>query len=184
MPTRTCYVQSFQWALGMAEMDLQDGAKKQPDFSFVDNNSDLLPEENTFPTTIFEVAYSEALRKLSVDCSRFIACSVGRGLLAIGIDIKNDSDNRLKTVRCSKWELVSIDLIKAWPPTDGVYGGQQLDTLYRSDAHAKDEAGDLVCPPATSFYCISQVGSEENQAIYAFHAKQVESFLVGYNLVE
>ena len=44
--------------MGTAEIDLQNGAKKQPDYSFVDDNPNLLPEEKTFPTTIFEVAYN------------------------------------------------------------------------------------------------------------------------------
>ena len=51
--------------MGTAEMDLQDGAGKQPDFSFVDDSSSLLNEERTFPTTIFEVAFSETSKKLA-----------------------------------------------------------------------------------------------------------------------
>lgn len=159
--------------MGTAEMDLQDGAGKQPDFSFVDDSSSLLNEERTFPTTIFEVAFSETSKKLAVDCGRFIACSVGRGLLAIAIDIKKDSKDNLSSVRFSKWELASIQEIESWPPEDGCnYAGRQLNTLYRSDL------GDVISL-ATSFYCISRVGAGENGAHYAFHAKQVDTILVG-----
>ncbi len=85
-----------------AEMDLQIGAGKQPDFSFVDDGSSLLNEERTFPTTIFEVAFSETSRIPAVNCGRFITCSVGHGLLAIVINIKKDSKDNLSSVRFSK----------------------------------------------------------------------------------
>jgi len=158
-----------------AEMDLQDGAGKQPDFSFVDNSAGLSNEESTFPTTIFEVAYTETSQKVANDCGRFIACSVGRGLLAIAIDIKRDKQGNLANVRFSKWELTSIEVIKSWPPDgDSDYYGQNLDTLYRSDA------GDPGAP-AKSFYSISRLGtgSEEGSTHYVFHAEQVDTVLVG-----
>ena len=161
--------------MGTSEMDLQDGAGKQPDFSFVDRNADLSNEESTFPTTIFEVAYTETSHKVAVDCGRFIACSVGRGLLAVAIDIKTDAEGNLKTVRFSKWELTSIEAIESWPPEDNSdYSGQNLNTLYRSDG------GDPRAP-ATSFFCISRLGTnvEDNPDYYAFHAEQVDSVLVG-----
>jgi hypothetical protein len=166
--------------MGTAEMDLQDGAGKQPDFSFVDDSTSLLNEERTFPTTIFEVAYSETSKKLAVDCGRFISCSVGRGQLAIAIDIKRDAKGNLSTVRFSKWELASIEQID-WPPEDDSdYYGQELDVLCRSDT------GDIQSP-ATSFYCISRVGAGQNMGHYVFHAEQVDthlvgSFLIGYHI--
>ena len=60
-------VVSKVFPMGTAEMDLQDGAGKQPDFSFVDDSATLLNEERTFPTTIFEVAYTETSKKTG-DC--------------------------------------------------------------------------------------------------------------------
>jgi hypothetical protein len=169
---------------GSAEIDLQDGARKLPDFSFCDRDSRLSSEERSFPTTIWEVAYTEATSKLAVDCARFIACSLGRELLAIGVDIKHSEERgirKLASVKCSTWELDHIERISHWPPRAGdKLFGRDLDTLYRSDRHATAEARDLVCPPATSFFCISEVGDQGTRAFFAFHAKETQAFNASY----
>jgi hypothetical protein len=160
--------------MGSADMDLQDGTGKQPDFSFIDRSVGLVNEEEwCFPTTIIEVAFTETSLKLAVDCGRFICCSIGRGLLAIAIDIRKDTKGKLLAVRFAKWELSSIEEIGSWPP-EGIsaYSGKNLDTLYRSDG--VDEP-----TPATAFYCISRIGAGEKAAHYVFHAKEVEACLVG-----
>jgi len=169
---------------GSAEIDLQDGARKLPDFSFCDWDFRLSSEERSFPTTIWEVAYAEAASKLAVDCAQFIACSLGRGLLAIGVDIKHSEERgirKLALVKCSTWELDRIECISHWPPRAGdKLLGCDLDTLYRSDGHATAKARDLVRPPATSFFCISEVGGQGSQAFFAFHAKETQAFNVSY----
>ena len=165
--------------MGTAEMDLQDGAGKQPDFSFVDRSASLVnEEERSFPTTIFEVAYTESSQKLAVDCARFVCCSVGRGLLAIAIDIRKDTKGKLSAVRFAKWELASIEEVSSWPPADdSVYAGRNLDTLHRSD-------GSTSPTPATSFYCISCIGTGDKAKHYVFHGKEVDACLVGYPNVQ
>jgi hypothetical protein len=160
--------------MGSADMDLQDGTGKQPDFSFIDRSEGLVNEEEwCFPTIIIEVAYTESSQKLAVDCGRYIACSMGRGLLAIAIDIKVDKDGKLVSVRFAKWELDSIEEIETWPPVEGsMFYDRELDKLYRSDDGPPRA-------PATSFYCICRVGPAANAAYYAFHAKEVEACVVG-----
>ena len=91
--------------LGSVDIQLVDGLKKSPDFSFSDSNPDLSLDAHSFPTIIWEVVLTEPSRELAKDCGRFIACPQGRGLLAIGIDIKHAIGARLLTVRCSIWEL-------------------------------------------------------------------------------
>ena len=168
---------------GSAEIDLQDSARKLPDFSFCDRDSRLSSEERSFSTTIWEVAYTEAASKLAVDCAQFID-SLGRGLLAIGVNIKHSEERgirKLASVKCSTWELDHIERISHWPPRAGnKLFGRDLDTLYRSDRHATAEAQDLVCPPATSFFCISEVGDQGSQSFFAFHAKEMQAFNVSY----
>jgi hypothetical protein len=162
-------------SLGSADIELVDGFKKSPDFSFSDSDPNTPPEACSFPTSIWEVALTESSTKLAVDCGRFIACSQGRGLLAIGIDIKHDQDE-LPSIRCSMWELEDGELIESWPLTDPSHPmfGRKLDTLYRSDT-ADDE---ILLPPATSFFCISQLGTLDALETIAFHAKVVQDFAV------
>ncbi len=94
-------------SIGSADVLLEDRFKKSPDFSFVDSSPNVPLEASSFPTIIWEVALTESSADLVIDCGRFIACSKGRGLLAIGIDIKHDNSSvaGLPSIRCSIWEL-------------------------------------------------------------------------------
>ena len=170
--------------LGSADIQLVDGLRKSPDFSFADSNPDLPLDARGFPTIIWEVALTESSRELAKDCGRFIACSQGRGLLAIGIDIKHAIGDRLPTVRCSIWELDEGEHIEQWPPTQpsDMMFGQELDTLYRSDMYAAADE-ELVCPPAKSFFCISQLGTLDDPETIAFHAKEMQNFSVSLRVV-
>ena len=160
-------------SLGSADIELVDGIKKSPDFSFSDSDPNIPPEARSFPTIIWEVALTESSAKLAVDCGRFIACSQGRGLLAIGIDIKHGNDDELPSVRCSIWELDDGELLETWPPTHLSHPmfGRELDTLYRSDM-TNDE---IILPPATSFFCISQLGPLNAPETIVFRAKEVQN---------
>jgi len=166
-------------SIGSADIELVDGLKKAPDCSFADSDPNIPPDARSFPTIIWEVAVTESSAKLAMDCGRFIACSQGRGLLAIGIDIKrgkDDSGINLPTVRCSMWELERGTIITPWPPTqpsNPMYGWA-LDTLYRSDTDNQTS----VLTPATSFFCISQLGDPNAPETIAFYAKEVQNFLV------
>ena len=164
-------------SLGSADIELVDGLKKAPDASFSDSDPRIPLEARSFPTIIWEVALTESTAKLAVDCGRFIACSKGRGLLAIGIDIKHHKDhvNGLPSVRCSIWELEDGNVI-TWPPTSESHPmfGRELDTLYRSDTDDTES----VLEPATSFFCISQLGELDAPETIIFIAKEVQNFAV------
>ena len=41
-----------------------------------------------WPTVIWEVAYSEDEKKLACDPARYVACSLGRVWLAIGLNVE------------------------------------------------------------------------------------------------
>ncbi len=70
-------------SLGSADIELVDGLKKAPDFSFTDSDPTIPLDARSFPTIIWEVVLTEPTAKLAVDCGRFIACSKGHGLLAL-----------------------------------------------------------------------------------------------------
>lgn len=163
-------------SLGSADIELVDGLKKAPNFSFSDSDPNIPLDARSFPTIIWEVALTESTAKLAIDCGRFIACSKGRGLLAIGIDIKHEKDGRLPSVRCSIWELEEGKVITLWPPIQQSHPmfGWELDTLYQSDM----DDTELVLEPATSFFCISQLGALDAPETIAFVAKEVQNFAV------
>lgn len=149
---------------GSAMAWLQDGAKC-PDFSIFsdqhpdpsqrfrerDGNADIIG----CPTVVVEVAYSEKHRDLAVDCGRWIACSLGRVRLAIGIDIdytferKKDSDVEeriLNSITCSTWVIKGIE------QNVTQRDGEEIDVLMRTD----NQTG----KPATQFSCLSLISPD------------------------
>jgi len=46
---------------------------------------------------------------------------------------------------------------------------------------AADE--ELVCPPAKSFFCISQLGTLDDPETITFHAKEMQNFSVSLRVV-
>ena len=82
----------------------------------------------------------------------------------------------MPSVRCSIWELEEGKTITPWPPTQPSHPmfGRELDTLYRSDTDNTES----VLEPATSFFCISQLGPLNAPEIIAFVAKEVQNFAV------
>ncbi len=71
---------------GQVTLPLVNG-RKSADFSLADNTPGLPNVFAVFPTLVWEVAYTQPSRELAATCARWIACSLGRVLLAIGIDI-------------------------------------------------------------------------------------------------
>jgi len=66
-------------------------------------------------------------------------------------------------------------------PSDMMFG-RELDTLYRSDMYATADE-ELVCPPAKSFFCISQLGTLDDPETIAFHAKEMQNFSVSLRVI-
>jgi len=137
---------------GCSRVRLADG-RKSPDASYVDNTPGIEERLKGIPTVVFEVGWTEVSNKVAHDCGRWIACSLGRTNLAIGIDIigKEAEDGRTELAQlwCTVWELVGTDTLLECPVDE------DLNRLIRTDGHFEDPEFLIDVPPATSYACIS-----------------------------
>jgi hypothetical protein len=137
-----------------ADVSLEDGVKS-PDFSLYDHDPTEVALTQLWPTVVCEVAYSERAEKLAYDLGRYVACSLGRVQLAIGVNIertraREGQPRGLTQATCAFWEVEDLDTFATFEQA----GSQPLDRLIRCDDHA-DKADDHVVPPATKFSCVS-----------------------------
>jgi hypothetical protein len=151
-----------------ANVSLEDGIKS-PDFSLYDHDPKEVALTQLWPTVVWEVAYSEKAEKLAYDLGRYVACSLGRVRLAIGVNIeRNRATGGLQTLKratCAFWEVEDLDIFATFEQA----GSQPLDRLIRCDSHA-DEADDRVVPPATKFSCVSLFKGEYFKFVVSQHA--------------
>ena len=156
---------------GSADVDLEDGIKS-PDFSLYEDHPTKQPLTQAWPTVAWEVAYSENEQKLAYDLARYVACSLGRVRLAIGVKIERDpavpvgrQPRGLKKVTCAFWEADYAETFATLEES----GSQVLNHLTRCDSHA-DEADDYVVPAATKFSCVSKFDRKYVKFVVSQHA--------------
>jgi hypothetical protein len=115
------------------------------------------------PTVVWEVAYSEPSKKVAEDCGRWIACSLGRVLLAISVDIVMekgpDGEQVIKKATCELWELVHSEPLSELSPDD------VLEELVRSDGLEDHPELILDVPPSKEFMCISTLSSSKEEGL-------------------
>jgi len=188
---------------GQVTLPLVDG-RKSADFSLADNTPGLPKILAVFPTLIWEIAYTQTSQELAAICARWIACSLGRVLLVIGIDIvekklkktrtdkrdkkrsekksekqpekenSEDSQKVLKHVDCFLWELIHSEELADVPE------GETLNKLVRCDEHSDDPKH----PVGTRYYCISGLleGGKTGPPFIKYVAGLVQSFRVSLTI--
>ncbi|KAF8811485.1 hypothetical protein BYT27DRAFT_7252739 [Phlegmacium glaucopus] len=148
---------SFVRLGGSANVHLEDGIKS-PDYSLYENNPMKQPLTQGWPTVVWEVAYSENEKKLARDLARYVACSLGRVRLAIGVNIECNyvagQRQGLKKVTCTFWEADYAETFTTLEES-----GSLLNHLTRCDDYA-DEDEDHVVPTPTKFSCVSKFDGE------------------------
>jgi hypothetical protein len=82
---------------------------KSPDFSLYEVNDDNPSKilDNTTPTIVFEVAYTQPTRSVVLEAARHICLTRGQVQLVVAIDIiheANTKPRKLKSVTWSHWE--------------------------------------------------------------------------------
>ncbi len=148
---------------GTSLVQLQ-GDKKSADYALFDATPGMHAIFRKYPTLVCEVAYAETSAKLAEDCGRWIACSLGRILLAVGLDITlkkkiNKEDlPEISAVFCNFWELIGAERFDELPE------GTLLDTLIRDDKFQKQAAEHTGYPPSSSFFCISLLGRQKSSS--------------------
>jgi hypothetical protein len=108
--------------------------------------------DNTTPTVVWEVAYSETERKLALDAARHICLSLGLVQLVVAVKIEHcDSfPKRLERVTWSHWELVDAEPVAEW-------GGALDDPQpFGWDAVTNH---DFVPPIGTKYQAVVKIGS-------------------------
>ena len=153
---------------GFADVDLEDGIKS-PDFSLYEDHPTKQPLMQAWPTVIWELAYSEDEKRLAHDLGRYVACSLGRVQLAIGLKIERNcavagQPQGLK-VTCAFWE---VDYAKMFA-TLKESGSELLNHLTRCDEYA-DDTDDYIVPAATKFFCVSKFDGKYVKFVVSEHA--------------
>ena len=138
---------------GSADVELEDGIKS-PDFSMYEDHPTKQAMTQAWLTVVWEVAYSEDEKKLARDLGRYIACSLSRVQLAIGLKIERcpaviGQARDLKKVMCTLWEADYAEIFATLEES-----GSELNRLMRCDTYSDD--ADYVVPIATKFSCISK----------------------------
>lgn len=139
---------------------MTDGSIKSPDYSMYEYSPKVFGTAG-WPTVVWEVAASEDEKKLAYDLGRYITCSSGRVLLAIGLKIEFDpapkgpkQPRNLKRVICTFWETEDIQCFATLEES-----GSELDRLTRCDEYV-DQDLDYVVPPVSKLSCVTQILGE------------------------
>ena len=154
---------------GSADVDMEDGIKS-PDFSLYEDHPTKQPLTQAWPTVVWEVAYSENEKRLARDLGRYVACSLGRVRLAIGLKIEHSpvvggQQWGLKKGTCAFWEADYAETFATLEES----GSELLNHLMRCDEYA-DVANDYVVPAATKFSCVSKFNGKYVKFMVSEHA--------------
>jgi hypothetical protein len=154
---------------GSADVDLEDGIKS-PDFSLYEDHPTKQPLTQAWPTVVWEVAYSEDEKRLAFDLGRYVACSLGRVRLAIGLKIERNHavagrPRGLKKVTCAFWEADYAETFATLKES----GSELLNHLTRCDKFA-NAARNYVVPAATKFSCVSKFDGKYVKFVVSEHA--------------
>jgi hypothetical protein len=159
---------------GCADVELEDGVKS-PDFSLYEDHPMKPPTTQAMPTVVWEVAYSEDENRLVHDLGRYVACSLSRAQLAVGLKIEHNCAvagqlQGLKKVTCAFWEA---DYAKTFTTLEES-GAKLLNHLTRCDEYA-DDTDDYVIPAATKFSCVSKFDRKFIKFVVSKHALYMAS---------
>ena len=154
---------------GSTDVDLEDGVKS-PDFSLYEDHPTKPPQTQALPTVVWEVAYAEDEKKLTHDLGRYVACSLGRVRLAVGLKIERNrtvagQPRGLKKVTCAFWEADYAETFATLEES----GAKLLNHLTRCDEYA-DDADDYVVPAATKFSCVSKFDGKFIKFVVSEHS--------------
>jgi len=137
---------------GTADVKLTCG-HKAPDFSLYElkdtAESEADKDDNSTPTVVWEVGYSENVKKLALDAARHICLTRGRVLLVITIDIihednrVNGGSRRLKEVKWAHWEMdysACQEVDDKWDGELNVLEPERLEAVDESCVHPAPNA--------------------------------------------
>ncbi|KJA23583.1 hypothetical protein HYPSUDRAFT_581959 [Hypholoma sublateritium FD-334 SS-4] len=147
-------------AYGSADVHLEDGTTKSPDYSYYDPNkppkdSMLERYRRMYPTIIWEVAFAEDARKLGSDCARWVGASGGNINMAISITIQSLSEPDI-TEEFSGSITISVWRVHDFIEDEGT-NDCECGFLRRTDGHSDE---DLASPLADEYLFISNWGGD------------------------
>lgn len=137
---------------GTASIQLTDGTSKSADFIWLDPHFVKADQQgksrldsaskNSYPTVVLEVGLSETAQKLSMDCARWILCTLGKTRLALGMKIDAGPTNReLKAISVREWTLCGhIDDDPDSRSFDRILRPTEDDTFKSESEHGEETA--------------------------------------------
>lgn len=163
---------------GSADIHYTSGYKS-PDFSLYevkDGGGDTIDDDNTTPTIVFEIAYTQTTRSVVLEAARHICLTGGEVLLVIAIDIvhkTNTNPRELESVTWSHWEedIGGFDEVKN--PDD-----YEVNSIFPDRGDDNDE--DYVLPPATAFTGV--IHGPDKRKKYHIRAVQTDKWRVRQNI--
>jgi hypothetical protein len=158
-----CYGNSTIIEGGSADIHYCSGGYKTPDFSLYevkDGEGVVNDDDNTTPTIVFEISYTQTSRNLAKEAARHICLTMGWVLLVVAIDIiheRNTRPRKLHSVTWSHWE----EDVRA----HGVVTKQDEEEV--NEVHAERRHGEddtlHVLPPATAFLALMSVPGDDKR---------------------
>ena len=151
---------------GCADIYYNSGFKS-PDFSLYevkDGGGVSDDQDNSTPTVVFEVAYSQDTRSVVEEAARHICLTRGEVQLVVAIDIVHKTGTKpreLESVTWSHWEedVLSCDVVE--------HEDDEMDKVH-PDRGDEENNEDYVLPPATAFTAVVvQPGSGKRYRIRA-----------------
>ncbi len=189
---------------GQVTFPLVNGSKSA-DFTLADTSPGLPDIFKAFPTVPWEIAYKQTSQGLAEACARWIACSLGRILLVVGIDIVEEKVQTKRLVKknprvkqsekqlgkkpeiskpleqsvIKRVECLLWELVQS-EELASIPEGETLNVLKRCDGHQEDAERLVPIPIGTQYYCISGLmeGGKTGPPFVKYVAGVTKSFCV------
>lgn len=171
---RASYNGSTILAGGTADVHFANGIKA-PDYSLYENREDLGraidQDDNTLPTILWEVAYSQGERKLALDAGRVICLTQGGVQLVVVINITHKKDSSPKSLQSVTWAHWEMDY-NAWEELEDTWKGPIDNVVPDRGNEVVDE--DFVHPIPTAYSAVIRT----DDGLVRVRAVQTEFFCV------
>jgi len=148
---------------GSADVLHHGGGHKSLDYSLYvvrDGKGAANDDDNTTPTIVFEVAYTQTSRNLAEEAARHICLTMGRVLLVVAINIihkLNTSPRELESVTWSHWEEDVGGYSVVTEQND-----EEVNEVHAERRHGEDDTL-YVLPPTTSFTALMSVPGNDKR---------------------
>ena len=126
---------------------------KSPDFSLYEVNDgagDTIHDDNTTPTIVFEVAYTQATRSVVLQAARHICLTGGEVLLVVVIDLVHKAGSNPRELESVTWSHWEEDILNSYMESRDSDDDSKTNNTDMERDDGENET-DYILPPATAF---------------------------------